>query len=448
MQKVLNRWLAVAVMAVASAAQANTYVVTKTVDTADGVCDDDCSLREAVQAANLHHGGDTIILPAGRYQLTIPDNGEDDAATGDLDIKGRITLLGAGIDATIIDGHSVDRFGRNLDRVLEVAAGAEFKAYALTITGNYNEGAILNKGTSRLTRVKFARGGYYYGIFNAGDLTVESGEFLNESSYGVVSNAGVLHLRRSALRGWSLNNSGSAVVEQCLFTGTKRAITNSGVLELSNSTVSGNKSYYYPYARDQDVVPRADAAGVVSNEVGGTATLSFVTITENIGGGLNNKGTLTLAGSLIAGNSTATVADDPSEGDPIGTDENGDPVYFQPEIDFEFGDDCVNFSGSVTARNSLLGGPDCHGPAAFHDAGGNIFHGEGPTSALLFPLQLNGGSRETHKPRKGSVIVDAITPFSAPDACPAVDQRGVARPPNDDGRRGQYCDIGAYELAQ
>src|SRR4051812_37608201 len=39
---------------------ANTLLVTKTDDTNDGVCDADCSLREAVGAANVSAGDDVI----------------------------------------------------------------------------------------------------------------------------------------------------------------------------------------------------------------------------------------------------------------------------------------------------------------------------------------------------------------------------------------------------
>ena len=51
-------------------AAAVTYAVTKTEDTADGACDADCSLREAVIAANAAPGMDTITIPVGTYQLT------------------------------------------------------------------------------------------------------------------------------------------------------------------------------------------------------------------------------------------------------------------------------------------------------------------------------------------------------------------------------------------
>lgn len=80
-----------------------------------------CSLREAISAANSDtavdsctagSGDDIILLPAGTYQLSIPnddENGEDYNATGDLDILSVITLTGAGPEQTIIDAGGIDR---------------------------------------------------------------------------------------------------------------------------------------------------------------------------------------------------------------------------------------------------------------------------------------------------------------------------------------------------
>src|SRR5262249_55557741 len=65
----------------------------------------DCSLRGAILKANGGGGGDTIMLPAGTYNLTIA-NGvapEDAAMTGDLDITKSVTITGAGSSTTFID---------------------------------------------------------------------------------------------------------------------------------------------------------------------------------------------------------------------------------------------------------------------------------------------------------------------------------------------------------
>ncbi|HEX2196375.1 MAG TPA: CSLREA domain-containing protein, partial [Actinomycetota bacterium] len=77
-------------------AQAAAFGVTKTADTNDGACNADCSLREAVVAANASAGADTITVPAGTYTMTIAGSGEDAGATGDLDVVGELSIEGAG----------------------------------------------------------------------------------------------------------------------------------------------------------------------------------------------------------------------------------------------------------------------------------------------------------------------------------------------------------------
>ncbi|MBC8400426.1 MAG: PD40 domain-containing protein [Candidatus Marinimicrobia bacterium] len=67
-----------------------TLTVTKTEDTDDGVCDGDCSIREAIDVAN---SGDIIEIPAGTYTLTLGSN---------LSISTNLTLNGAAADSTIV----------------------------------------------------------------------------------------------------------------------------------------------------------------------------------------------------------------------------------------------------------------------------------------------------------------------------------------------------------
>jgi len=98
------------------------FNVTKTEDTNDGVCDADCSLREAIIAANgLFGAGSTINVPAGNYYITIEGINEDEAPTGDLDITNSMTIVGAGMDETIINGLG-PVFGVVNDRVFHINA--------------------------------------------------------------------------------------------------------------------------------------------------------------------------------------------------------------------------------------------------------------------------------------------------------------------------------------
>lgn len=107
----------VVVACVSVTAAAATFPVTKTSDTNDLSCDADCSLREAILAANASAGADTVTLPAGTFTLTIIGALEDLCATGDLDVTDDLEIVGSGSSATIISANGLG------DRVLHVISG-------------------------------------------------------------------------------------------------------------------------------------------------------------------------------------------------------------------------------------------------------------------------------------------------------------------------------------
>ena len=99
------------------------------------------SLRSAIQAANSKPNADKIIIPSGTFTLTIAGANEDNSATGDLDIKGNVTITGNGSSSTIIDGNS-------LDRVFQVESG-KVSISKLTIQHGLvsgSGGGLLNSG--------------------------------------------------------------------------------------------------------------------------------------------------------------------------------------------------------------------------------------------------------------------------------------------------------------
>jgi CSLREA domain-containing protein len=104
------------------------HAATITVTTTDDEYDENagaCSLREAIVAANTNtafggcdagaEGVDTITLPAGTYELTTDGDGEDEAATGDLDITEALIIEGADEATTIIDGQEDDRIFQTIE---------------------------------------------------------------------------------------------------------------------------------------------------------------------------------------------------------------------------------------------------------------------------------------------------------------------------------------------
>src|SRR3954471_8520761 len=178
----MNRYRAVAVLAsalsllAASTAGAATITVSTESD-APGAC----SLREAISSANSDSpvgacaagsGPDTIALPAGRYELTVPGADEDANATGDLDVTSDLTIAGSGASRTTISA------GR-IDRVLSVAAGATASIDGVTITDGQSPGGATAQDVhgflgAAATAKAGAAGENGGGILNAGSLTVTS----------------------------------------------------------------------------------------------------------------------------------------------------------------------------------------------------------------------------------------------------------------------------------
>ena len=155
-----TRLLLVAATMVASPglAVAAVFPVNSTIDAVDGFVGDGvcatagavCTLRAAIQEANATAGPDTILLLPGIYRLTIPGRGETNAATGDLNVKTQLTIIGNGATTTIIDGNALDR--------VFLANVAPLTLNDLTVQNGYPGaalgGCILNMGVGlTLTRV-------------------------------------------------------------------------------------------------------------------------------------------------------------------------------------------------------------------------------------------------------------------------------------------------------
>src|SRR5436309_2887718 len=111
-------WFAVALFVGARpAAEAATFTVDSVFDEVDAAPGDGhcatagskCTLRAAIEETNALAGADAINLPAGTYLITIAGAGEDLAATGDLDITGSVSIVGAGAATTTVDGNHLDR---------------------------------------------------------------------------------------------------------------------------------------------------------------------------------------------------------------------------------------------------------------------------------------------------------------------------------------------------
>lgn len=274
----------------ARVALASTYTVTKTADTADGACNADCSLREAIIAANAHSGSDAITVPAGVYTLSIAGASEDASATGDLDIIGNLTINGANAATTIIDG-------ADLDRIFDIRSGS----------------VTIKRVTVRNGRVHVDRGG---GIRNNGTLTltkcIVSSNWSSEDGGGGLANYSTANLSECTITandlGWSagggIYNAGTLTVEDSTFTGNVGleaggALFNAtmGTATITGSSFVGNSTY-------------DGGGGAIENQ--GTLTVTDSEVRDGqalLGGAITNWGTLTLNTTTLSGNSNGSAVD-------------------------------------------------------------------------------------------------------------------------------------------
>ena len=108
---------AILVLLAPAPAGAAVFTVTKTADTADGNCDADCSLREAIIAANDANGPDVVELRdlgggPDVYRLTIEGPLDDECLTGDLDIRDDLLIDGRGTNEKIVQAGRAATTGR------------------------------------------------------------------------------------------------------------------------------------------------------------------------------------------------------------------------------------------------------------------------------------------------------------------------------------------------
>ena len=414
--------------------------------TADGTI----SLRSAIQAADATSGPSTITLPAGIYNLSIPIGGNgdafDDAASGDLDITGNLTLNGAGSAGTIVNANGIDR-------VLAVASGTSPVVLSgVTLAGGaagqdsagpgLGGGILLTSGNLTLgddTSVTANQaldygGGLGGGIYEAAgtQLTLTNSTVSNNTA-GNLQDFG----EQAPSQGGGIYNAG-------------------GQLTLTNSTVSGNQVNEYGGATEYGGV--ATGGGIYNNSPGNlivqNSTISGNTSTGQ-GGGIANIGGVLIVGDSTIGGNTATLngggilllpAVPPATSHPT---EGGDAVILGATIagnSSSFGQgggiymsDTVvgSIKNTILANNTPGGDYAQAGTGAVNlvslghnlvddDASEAVFNATGDlndVNAMLGPLQANGGPTLTQAPLAGSPALGAGDPAQAP----ATDQRGQPR---------------------
>jgi len=438
-------------------ASAATFNVTRTDDVERGVCNaGDCSLREAIDAANTSGGSNQINLPAGDYVLTI--------ASPLSPNLGNITILGAGASSTVIDGnHLTGVFNMvvgtfELDNVtiqngLDTSGtgGGGIHSILSTFTGkdlvisncttNGPGGALFtDQGTSYLTNIVFsgnqaATGG---GLANGSGATYFDGSYDIDGNTstaeggGVWNSLGRVYLDNSnqpapASGGGSISSNQSGTSGGGIYTVGLQTQTF-----LQNAVLDSNQS-------------AADGAGVWND---GATYVTNVTISNaqagNNGGAVWNDGSTYFINATLEGNAAVKSG---------GAIWNDSFTFVQSttiaDNSAAHGGSFFNFGGELEVQNTILssGTPDnCEGGVT--SDGNNIDSGATctPTASgdlqntdpMLSPLQYNGGP--------SFLDTMALLPGS-----PAIDSAGNCPPPSDDERgfarpQGAGCDVGAFEV--
>lgn len=257
-------------------ARAAAFTVTRFDDPPPNGClPADCSLREAIIAANAAPGS-TVTLRAGTHTLTRAgaDTAATNASIGDLDILVGMTVTGAGNGSTIVQAGAAK--GAGIHRIFDV-----FSANPVTI--------------SRMT-IRFGT-----------DTEAKSG--------GCIKNAGALTLD-------------AVVVASCTSSVGGGGIATYKTLTLRDSTLTDNTAT----SASRQVNGGGIASGAQTSGAPGTVAIIRTKIMNNVarstrpfiayGGGFSNTGIMTIQDSVISGNaadSSAGGLSDPRFSNPDGS---------------------------------------------------------------------------------------------------------------------------------
>ena len=320
MKKLVAGFVTVAVLALAPAALAKTYRPHKLGDHAPGACTPaDCTLREAVIAANAHSGSDTIVLKGGKtYNLTRTTPGADETY-GDLDVDDPLAIASskarkrATIDANRIDGVIESNFGIRLILARIVIRGGQ---------STLDAGGVEAKGPLRLSH-SVVRGnrGDTGGVDLSDASTFSHSVVKGNLGVGSSSDGGIVSSLTSPER-FKLIHSKVINNRVDSSSGDVGGIDSSGPLFILRSKVNGNiggndngggTGGGAMYVGGETTIKRSTVNGNKSVAVGGgLAIYDFTRIirstiagnrSDDAGGGIYvDFGTLTIKQSTISGN--------------------------------------------------------------------------------------------------------------------------------------------------
>jgi CSLREA domain-containing protein len=428
-----------------SVSQAATFTVTKTADTNDGVCNADCSLREAIFAADQTVNPDivdfsTLFDTPQTIQLT-----QVILIAHDVEIQGKgsdlLTISGAGFETNT----QVQPFPLAVFSYLRITNASRA---IVAVPGHIIVDHCLLDGNS--TSDKLGGGAIY--VSNGSTLAVYDSTFTNNTAQfcgAIGSDAFEITVRSSVFDNNRASQGGaicsrSLTVDKSTFknniadTYGGAILVGSGNAAISTSTFSGNSG-------------RTGAAFYLGI---GTADFSNTTISQNLAplGQGNTYTVTTSSGTITMTNVTATRNVVRDAGTTVGRFGTGGQISIKNTIvadniqlpSFAFGENQLfglfsyNVLGVTSLGGNLVGfalqndGFPAGSPNANGDYVGNF---SSPLNPQLDFLANNGGETETQAVQTGSPAID----HGLTTGAPVFDQRGAVRP------RGMGVDIGAFE---
>lgn len=340
-----------------------------------------CTLRAAIDEANALSPAASALqinLPAGTFKIGQSGTGDDQNATGDLDIRCNLVIDGGGSSRTVIDADG-------LDRVLDIAY--HFPPYQVVI-----QDVTLTGG--RLPVHDGGKRGAGAGVINQGELTLR--RVMVKDNATADGNDAQVHLDPDL---------GPVIDKDAAPGGPGGGIYNSESLTLVDSTVSNNATgkggkqdrftYVDGSVRGGGTAQSGGAGGGIYSGYGSSLTLLRSSVLQNHTGsggncyhyGLSCPGnggpgggiyayfnTLEVTDSVIAGNWTGrgggrypdpsiTIFCNPANGTcQAGSGGDGGGIKSQAGS--------LSLSGSTVANNHTgLGGGHCGGPCTPGSAG-------------------------------------------------------------------------------